>query len=257
MDATNFLTASPASAEALKTASLLKTLSVNAVIAGETGTGKKTLAQYILPGAVVKSASDSDVLNTLESNSDVILTHIEHSPNLSTLLGAIREHGTRVVATASAGTSLESLESVFSVSIVLPPLSERPEDVDLLIGHFCDEADRMFGELGTMTTIVPDLSKNAHSLRRQVYFNRLLGNVTEMDVMQVVEHFLEPRLGSHNDYRQFLHLYEVPLIRCGLRRFGSQLQLSQQLGLNRNTLRKKIAEHEAFGLEESAKPVKE
>jgi len=37
---------------------------------------------------------------------------------------------------------------------------------------------------------------------------------------------------------KFLHLYEVPIIKAGLQRFKSQLQLSEKLGLNRNTLRK-------------------
>jgi DNA-binding protein Fis len=67
--------------------------------------------------------------------------------------------------------------------------------------------------------------------------------------MQIIEAFLDDKLGSNNDYRDFLHLYEVPLIRAGMKRFKSQLQLSERLGLNRNTLRKKIAENEPFGLD--------
>ena len=63
-----------------------------------------------------------------------------------------------------------------------------------------------------------------------------------------MENFLIEKIGSNNDYRNFLHLYEVPLIQAGIKRFKSQLQLSERLGLNRNTLRKKIAENEAFGL---------
>jgi DNA-binding protein Fis len=46
-----------------------------------------------------------------------------------------------------------------------------------------------------------------------------------------------------------LHLYEVPLIRAGIKKFKSQLQLSDKLGLNRNTLRKKITEHAHYKLE--------
>jgi DNA-binding protein Fis len=41
-------------------------------------------------------------------------------------------------------------------------------------------------------------------------------------------------------------LYEVPLIRAGIKRFKSQLQLADKLGLNRNTLRKKIADHSDY-----------
>ena len=67
--------------------------------------------------------------------------------------------------------------------------------------------------------------------------------------MEIMEHYLEVKLGSNNDYRAFLHLYEVPLIRAGIKRFKSQLQLAERLGLNRNTLRKKIADHAEYNLE--------
>jgi DNA-binding protein Fis len=50
-------------------------------------------------------------------------------------------------------------------------------------------------------------------------------------------------LNGNNEYKEHLNLYEEPLIEAGLKKFGSQLQLSQVLGINRNTLRKKIHEH--------------
>ena len=61
-----------------------------------------------------------------------------------------------------------------------------------------------------------------------------------------VESYLMDKLGSQSDYRNFLHLYEAPLIKAGLSRFRSQLQLSDKLGLNRNTLRKKIADNQKY-----------
>ena len=67
VDATNFITASESSHQAFKTATLLKTLSVNSLISGEVGVGKKSLARYILPDATVIEASDFDeILSTLE-----------------------------------------------------------------------------------------------------------------------------------------------------------------------------------------------
>jgi DNA-binding protein Fis len=68
-------------------------------------------------------------------------------------------------------------------------------------------------------------------------------------LMSVIQEYLSDKLGSKNDYRNYLHLYEVPLIRAGLKQFKSQLQLSEKLGLNRNTLRKKIEELRQYGLE--------
>jgi DNA-binding protein Fis len=64
--------------------------------------------------------------------------------------------------------------------------------------------------------------------------------------MDIMENYLAPKLGSNSDYRKFLYLYETPIIRAGLKKFKSQLQLSDRLGLNRNTLRKKIADNKEY-----------
>lgn len=253
VDATNFVTASQASHEAFKTANLLKSLSVNALIGGEKGTGKRVLACYILPSAPVFDASEHDeLLLSLQSNSEVVILHIEHSPNLNTLTETILKYGTRVIATCSDSFESRLLEKLFSINLFLPPLKERTEDVEVLARYFVNEAKKLFGENSTFSykRITPDISENAASLRRQIFLHYLLSNINETELKQVLEKYLYERLGSNNDYREFLHLYEVPLIRAGIRRFKSQLQLAERLGLNRNTLRKKIAENREYGLEE-------
>lgn len=109
-------------------------------------------------------------------------------------------------------------------------LCEREEDIAVLSTLFLDEAKKIFGKNDFVLPkdFTPDVSEN---------------------VLEITENYLLNRLGGNNDYRSFLHLFEVPLIRAGIKRFKSQLQLSDRLGLNRNTLRKKIAEHSAYNLE--------
>jgi DNA-binding NtrC family response regulator len=246
---TSFVTASDASVQAFKTATLLKTLNINALISGEIGVGKKSLAQYILPDASLVDASNLDeLLTTLESTDKIIITNIDKSPNLTLLLDAIKRTKVRVIATSKQNLEDSSVDELFTLKFDIPSLSQRDEDIALLIEKFVKEASLLFGENGdfTMESLTPDLSQNAKSLKRQVMFTYLMQDIKDSELMDIVENYLYDKLGSSSDYRNFLYLYEAPLINAGLARFKSQLQLSDKLGLNRNTLRKKIAENKKY-----------
>lgn len=252
VDVTNFLTASSASLEAFKTANLLKGLSVSAIIIGARGTGKLTLARYILPHTPVIDASNFDeLMDSLEKYSAIIIHRIDDISNIKRFEETLNRTKTRIIATGGFRFSQEQLENIFSIRLSIPSLRERPEDIALLCDLFTREAQETFGKMDPIDTskFIPDVSENALSLRRQVYLHCLLSSVGEDDLMGIMENFLFQKLGSNNDYRKFLHLYEVPLIRAGIKKFKSQLQLSDKLGLNRNTLRKKITEHAPYKLE--------
>jgi DNA-binding NtrC family response regulator len=248
--ATKFLTASNASKEAFKTASLLKTLSVNALILGERGTGKKTLAQYIMPTANIMHASAfEELLLAISTSDELIITDIDESPNLTILLERIDKSGAKIIATGSSEINRQ-LDNFFALKIKLPPLSDRIQDVEALIGLYLVEMQEILNyniDLDTKS-FKPDLSENSISLKRQIFTYALLNNITEETLMLSIEKFLQNRLGTNNDYRNNLHIYEVPLLRAGLKKFKSQLQLADKLGLNRNTLRKKISENSEHGL---------
>ena len=249
VDVTNFVTASEASYQAFKTATLLKTLSVNALIMGELGVGKKCLASFILPDASIVDASNFDeLLLSLESSSEIIISNIDNSPNIERLIGAIKENSVRVVATSKQSFSNEFIDDLFSVKFDIPPLSQRDEDVEELVALFEEEASELFGgeQKLDLNNFIPDLSYNSNSLKRQVMVNYLLQDIQDTELMQIIENYLHDKLGSNSDYRNYLYLYEAPLIKAGLHRFKSQLQLADKLGLNRNTLRKKISDNKEY-----------
>ena len=249
MDVTSFITASEASYQAKKTATLLKTLTVNALIMGEEGVGKKSLATFILPDASIIDASNFDeLLSTLESSNEIIITNIENSPNIKRLSESITNNSVRVIATSKQSFSNEDIEDLFSIKFDIPPLKDRMDDVSVLVDVFAKEASKLFGsnEDFDMKNFTPDLSQNSNSLRRQVMVNYLLQDIKDSELIGIIEKYLFDKLGSNSDYRNFLYLYEVPLINAGLKRFKSQLQLSDRLGLNRNTLRKKIADNKDY-----------
>ncbi len=246
VDVTSFITASAASAQAFKTATLLKTLSINSLITGELGVGRKSLATYILPDAPIMDASNFDeLLIALESLREIVITNLENSPNITRVVEVIKENEVRVIATAKSSFVDENIDELFTLQFNIPPLSQREEDVELLIEKFAQEASLLFDsdEDFSITNFKPDLTQNASSLRRQVMINYLLQDIQDIELMDIMENYLYNKLGSNSDYRNFLYLYEVPLIRAGLNKFKSQLQLSDKLGLNRNTLRKKISDN--------------
>mgnify|MGYP000157840929 FL=1 len=121
------------------------------------------------------------------------------------------------------------------------------EDVFPLMEKFASEAHMMFdggmGEEVSLKEIVPDLSKNCYSLRRSVYNAYLMSSFGEEEILCMMERFLSERIGGRNDYRDLLYLFDVPMIRSGYAKFGSQLSISEKFGLNRNTLRKKINDY--------------
>jgi DNA-binding NtrC family response regulator len=250
VDVTKFITTSEASNQAKKTASLLKTLNVNAIINGEIGVGKKSLASFVLPDASIIDASDFDrLLTAIENSNEIIISNIETSPNLERLLKVIQKNQTRIIATSTSYLSSELIDDVFSIKFDIPPLRDRLEDVEGLLSLFIDEAYKLFGgskNTFSMKNLELDLSLNSYSLRRQVIINYLLQDIKDKELMDLIGNFLDDKLGSNNDYKNFLYLYEVPLIKVGLKKFKSQLQLSDKLGLNRNTLRKKISDNQKY-----------
>jgi DNA-binding NtrC family response regulator len=249
VDATNFVTACASSAQAYKTATLLKTLNVNALISGEVGVGKKTLAKYILNDAPMYDGSDyEDILSALESTNEIIISNLENVPNIKTVLDKITKRSVRLIATAKSSFYSEYIDEVCSVKFDIPPLSQRPEDVKELISIYSKEASKLFNTSSEIDLdyFEPDLSLNSNSLKRQIMISSLFADISENELMNIMYKYLADKLGSNNDYRKFLHLYEVPLINAGLKKFKSQLQLADRLGLNRNTLRKKIADNKDY-----------
>ena len=246
---TNFIAESNASKEAFKTATLLKTLNVNSLIIGDVGVGKKSLARHILPNAPILDASElNELVTALESSTQVIITNLQNSPNLTKTLDLIKMKNIKVVATTKYDMDSEAIDELFSIKFNLPRLKERPEDIEKLISIFSNEAASLFGAVHDfkLEDFIPDLQRNSHSLKRQVMINYLLQDIQDIELMEIIEQYLSNKLGSNSDYRDFLYLYEVPLIKSGLKKFKSQLKLSDKLGLNRNTLRKKIADNKKY-----------
>ncbi|MGH7986762.1 MAG: sigma-54-dependent transcriptional regulator [Candidatus Binataceae bacterium] len=165
------------------------------------------------------------------------------------------------------------------IPITLPPLRERREDIAELIDYFVDKAAR---EMAAPTRLVArdararlqsyDWPGNVRELENAVFRAALLapGNTIRAEdielgrtsherprthesqsslrdlIAQRIAEMLDEADGTapHDLYERMVAELERPLIEQALRRAGgNQVHAARMLGLNRNTLRKKLTEH--------------
>lgn len=238
-----FFTKSDKIQHIIKSFNLTKTLFVSSIIIGEANTGKKTLARYLFPDTpLVSGNNQKEVEDALENHDELIITDFEKLSNQSSLDFTNK----RIIATAGYMGNQELIDDLFAFIYMMPTLQERPEDVNHLKNIFIKEAlSTLMIEDDTFESddIPLNLSKNSKSLKRSIFLHLFKYSMDDKDIKEVLYHYLLKNLDGNDGYREYLGLYEKPLIEAGLKKFGSQLQLSQVLGINRNTLRKKIHEH--------------
>ena len=238
-----FFTKSDKIQHIIKSFNLTKTLFVSSIIIGEANTGKKTLARYLFPDTpLVSGNNQKEVEDALENSDELIITDFEKLSNQSSLDFTNK----RIIATADYMGNQELIDDLFAFIYMMPTLQERPEDVNHLKNIFIKEAlSTLMIEDDTFESddIPLNLSKNSKSLKRSIFLHLFKYSMDDKDIKEVLYHYLLKNLDGNDGYREYLGLYEKPLIEAGLKKFGSQLQLSQVLGINRNTLRKKIHEH--------------
>ena len=227
----------------IKSFNLTKTLYVSSIIIGDAHTGKKSLARSLFPNApLVFGEHQEEVELALENYDELIITDFEKL----TKQNGLDFTNKRIIATANYMGNSSLIDDIFAFIYSMPSLQERPEDVTYLKEVFIKEAsDILMLEKNMISTnnITLNLTKNTKSLKKSIYTHLLKQSMQATDIEDVLYTYLLNHLDGNDAYKEHLHLYERPLIEAGLKKFGSQLQLSSILGINRNTLRKKIHEH--------------
>jgi len=227
----------------IKGFNLTKTLFVSSIIVGEAHTGKKLLASSLFPDAHVVSGADQEAVErALDEYNELIITDFEKLSNQESL----NMDNKRIIATANYIGNKNIIDHLFAFIYTLPPLKERPEDTEYIKTLFVKEArsNLMLETLDIPLSEIPvNLSKNTKSLKSTIYKYLMTHSMEKQDIQDAIYTYILVKLEGNNGYKEYIELYEKPLILAGLKKYGSQLQLSQVLGINRNTLRKKIHEH--------------
>jgi DNA-binding protein Fis len=228
----------------IKGFNLTKTLFVSSIIIGEPNIGKKSLARYLFPEApLVSGANQEEVEALLQEVNELIITDFEKLSNQESL----DLDNKRVIATANYVGNKQIIDNLFAFIYTLPSLKERPDDTAYIRDLFLKEAlsNLMLQDLDFPIKEIPiNLRNNSKSLKKSIYQYLMNHSMDKKNIQEAIYHYILKHLEGNNGYKEYLGLYEKPLIEAGLKKFGSQLQLSQVLGINRNTLRKKIHEHD-------------
>jgi len=239
-----FFTTSDKIQHIIKSFNLTKTLFVSSIIIGDAHTGKKSLARYLFPEAYLVSGNNQEeVKSALENYDELIITDFEKLSNQSNFDFSNK----RIIATANYIGNSALIDDLFAFIYTMPSLIERPEDVEYLKNLFLQEAlSTLMLDIHNIDekTIPINLTMNSKSLKKAIFLYLTQLSMDDNDIQNIMYNYILKHLDGNDGYREYLGLYEKPLIKAGLKKFGSQLQLSQVLGINRNTLRKKIHEHD-------------
>ncbi len=239
-----FYTQSPQVQQIIQGLNLTRTLFVSSIIIGEPNIGKKTLVTRLFPDIpVVSGKNQEEVEALLEQSNELIITDFEKLSNKE----ALTFDNKRIIATANYVGNQKIIDSLFAFIYMMPSYKERPEDLKTLKTHFLEEAaatlmlDAASYALDQLPT---DLSQNSKSLKRAIYHYLMRHSMSSEEIEETLYSYFLEHLKGNNGYKEYVGMYERPLIKAGLEKYGSQLKLSEVLGINRNTLRKKIHEHD-------------
>ena len=242
MKPVQFLSNSIKIANIIKGLTLSKSLFVSAILIGESHTGKKTLVKSLFPKQRFIDGRDLDTLNrVLENSNEVIIYNFEAISNIESL----NFENKRVIAIANMVQSTPLIERKFAFIYNMPSLRDRDEDdINILIDYFIKDIKKslMIDTTIDLSSSDIDLSENIKSLKSSIYKKLILNGLKQDDIENILFEYLYKNIEGNNAYRENLSLFEKPLIQAGLKKFKSQLKLSSVLGINRNTLRKKIYE---------------
>ena len=278
------------------------------LITGESGTGKSLIAKAIhdfsdrrtLP-FVVAQASDlqgvdgpATLMNRARGGSLVFDEVADYDDDAQArivrMLDMLTDNAPRIMATSQTDLSARMEQGEFrqdlfyrlsGVTLHVPSLRERVDDIPLLADHFLARGERDFGTLRRLSSDARDLVRayswpgNVRQLEntlRRLMVTSSEAEITKAEVETVLgnQPAMEPARGGADGeklsasvarhlkryfdlhggqlpppgvYQRILREVELPLIEIALdATAGNQAKCADLLGINRNTLRKKITD---------------
>jgi transcriptional regulator with PAS, ATPase and Fis domain len=241
-----FIALSQSSKKILKIAQMSAELPINIIILGESGVGRKALANEMLAntqnfdGRSLEKMISEERINLKEYKS-LIIYNINKVLNKNEFLDSLK--GIKIIATGFMEN--EQYINQFAIKLEIPPLEKRREDLDELIKIYTEEASKIYASNTIPKNIKIDISGNAITLKQSIYKSILFKTITKQELMDTLKDFFIDELKNERNYKNLLEIFEIPLLRAAKIMYKSQLKMATKLNINRITLRKKL--HKYFG----------
>ncbi len=228
-----FVAKSKQSRKILNTLRMSSHLPINILIVGERGTGKKSLVREVFDDISFFPAKEITRQDRLPKTIGVYDLH--EVSDIAKFFEDMQER--RVIALSE--DFKPAYEEFFPVILELPPLKERPEDYEELKRYYIEEIKNEMG-IEELSCDVPN-ANNAIELKRAILKEAVLSTMDEEEILGLLEKFIDKKLPI--SYKEWLYIYELPLLRAAKKRYKSALAMSKALGLNRATLTSKLQKY--------------
>jgi len=239
-----FISVSSSSKKVLQIAQMSSSLPVDVIILGQTGVGRKLLANEVLPNEQVFEAKELEKLIldnkvNLKEFTTIIIHNINKVLNKNEFLDNLQ--GIKIVATGF--NENQDYINRFAVKIEILPLDERKEDLEKLTNIYIEEANKIYSTSKVPKNIKIDLSGNGVTLKQSIYKSILLQTMNKQDIMDTLYNFFITEFKAERSYKALLEIFEIPLLKASKTTYKSQLKMSEKLKINRITLRKKFTKY--------------
>jgi DNA-binding NtrC family response regulator len=240
----HFIAVSPVSQKIYKIAQMSSSLPVNVLITGQTGVGRKLLANVALKDAQSFEANELEKLIidqkiNLNEYTSLIIYNINKVLNKNEFLEKLKN----IKLVATGFYEKQDYTEKFAVKINITPLDKRPEDLKELTDMYIKEANKIYFLSNTPKKINIDLSGNGITLKQSIYKSILLQSINKADISNILFDYFTKEMKDEKTYKDLLPIFEIPLLKASKAIFKSQLKMSEKLKINRITLRKKLSKY--------------
>ena len=241
----SFIAKSDETKNILQSALLAINLPVNILILGNEGLGKKLLANEIIKDV---QSFDALLLEELINTKKINLAHyktliiydLHNVLNKNEFLFNCKD--LKIIATTLNDGN--EYANTFAVKIQMPSLNTKSEDFKYISNEYIKEATILSQNTNiNKDEIKYDLSQNGITLKKSIFKSIFNSSLNEDEFIKSFEDYLYEEVKKGKTYKELLGLFEIPLLNASKKAFKSQLKISNQLGINRITLRKKLDQY--------------